>query len=207
MPLARSLVILDELGRGTSTHDGLAIAQAVAEYLHGTDGDGGRPRTLFATHYHELADLDQMLDGVANARMDVLEEGDRVVFLHRVVGGAAGRSYGIHVARLAGMPKRVTERATELLAHLEMRAPSPSVTPVVDASGIGGAPGPASSGRRRSRFVTGDVVHVGSMQLTLFAPEADAVRFALDQIDVDALTPLEALNELSRLKRLARNLP
>ena len=204
---ARSLVILDELGRGTSTHDGLAIAQAVAEYLHGAAGVRGRPRTLFATHYHELADLDQMLDGVANARMDVLEEGDRVVFLHRVVGGAAGRSYGIHVARLAGMPKRVTERATELLAHLESRAIRPSGTPVTDASGIGGTPGAASSGQRRSRIVTGDVVQAGPMQLTMFAPEADAVRNALDQIDVDALTPLEALNELSRLKRLARNPP
>ena len=204
---ARSLVILDELGRGTSTHDGLAIAQAVAEYLHGTAGVGGRPRTLFATHYHELAGLDQMLDGVANARMDVLEEGDRVVFLHRVVGGAAGRSYGIHVARLAGMPKRVTERATELLAHLESRAVRPSGPPVTDASGFGGAPGAASSGRRRLRIVTGDVVQVGPMQLRMFAPEADTVRNALDQIDVDALTPLDALNELSRLKRLARGLP
>ena len=203
----RSLVILDELGRGTSTHDGLAIAQAVAEYLHGAAGSGGRPRTLFATHYHELADLDQMLDGVANARMDVLEEGDRVVFLHRVVSGAAGRSYGIHVARLAGMPKRVTERAAELLAHLESRAVRPSGTPVNDLSAIGGAPGAASLGRRRSRTVTGDVVQAGPMQLTMFAPEADVVRSALDQIDVDSLTPLEALNELSRLKRLAQNLP
>ena len=203
----RSLVVLDELGRGTSTHDGLAIAQAVAEYLHGTAESGGRPRTLFATHYHELADLDQSLDGVANARMDVLEKGDRVVFLHRVVSGAAGRSYGIHVARLAGMPKRVTERATELLAHLETRATRPSGTSMDDFSGVGGASGGASLGRRRSRTVTGDVIKVGAMQLTMFAPEVDIVRGALDQIDVDTLTPLEALNELSRLKRLAQNLP
>ena len=105
------------------------------------------------------------------------------------------------------MPKRVTERAAELLAHLESRAVRPSGTPVNDLSAIGGAPGAASLGRRRSRTVTGDVVQAGPMQLTMFAPEADVVRSALDQIDVDSLTPLEALNELSRLKRLAQNLP
>ena len=101
----KSLVILDEIGRGTSTYDGVAIAQAVVEHLHGPEAG---PRTLFATHYHELAELEHSLPRVRNHRVDVLEEGDRVVFLHRVVPGSAGRSYGIHVARLAGVPRAVT---------------------------------------------------------------------------------------------------
>ena len=143
----KSLVILDEIGRGTSTYDGVAIAQAVVEHLHGPQGG---PRTLFATHYHELAALQGALPRVRNYRVDVLEEGDRVVFLHRVVPGQAGRSYGIHVARLAGVPRAVTRRAEEVLAGLEAvrgdfgqpgaprpasRPDSPPPTPV--------APGPA----------------------------------------------------------------
>ena len=113
----RSLVVLDEVGRGTSTYDGMAIARAMIEYLH--DEPKLRCRTLFATHYHELTELERLLPRVRNLRMDVLEEGDRVVFLHRVVPGGADRSYGIHVAQLAGVPAPVIRRAREILQLLE----------------------------------------------------------------------------------------
>jgi DNA mismatch repair protein MutS len=144
----RSLVVLDEIGRGTSTYDGVAIAQAVVEYLHGAAGSRwaeAGPRTLFATHYHELADLAQRLPRVRNYRMDVLEEGGQVVFLHRVVPGSADRSYGIHVAKLAGVPRDVTRRAEEVLAGLEAQRTSANGMPVVEdatrSPARGGPPG------------------------------------------------------------------
>ena len=113
----RSLVVLDEIGRGTSTYDGLAIARAIVEYIH--NAPELRCKTLFATHYHELTRLEAVLPHVHCSRMDVLEEGDRIVFLHRVVPGGADRSYGIHVADLAGIPKAVVSRARALLSELE----------------------------------------------------------------------------------------
>ena len=111
----RSFVILDEIGRGTSTFDGLSIAWATVEHLH----DVNRCRALFATHYHELTTLSDRLDEVANVTVDVKEWKDEIVFLHKVRAGAADRSYGIHVARLAGLPDAVTHRAREILAILE----------------------------------------------------------------------------------------
>ena len=114
---ARSLVILDEIGRGTITFDGLSIAWAVAEHLH--DSPGLAPRTLFATHYHELSDLARAKDRVGNAHFEAREWGDEVVFLRRLVAGGASRSYGIQVARLAGLPAAVVERAREILSNLE----------------------------------------------------------------------------------------
>ncbi len=118
---ARSLVVLDEVGRGTSTFDGMAIAQAIVEELHDSNRPGGAPKTIFATHYHELTALAASLPYLRTYRVDVLEEGDDVVFLHAVVEGGADKSYGVHVARLAGVPERVTRRAGELLAELERR--------------------------------------------------------------------------------------
>jgi DNA mismatch repair protein MutS len=116
---ARSLVILDEVGRGTSTFDGMAIAQAIVEDLHDERRRNGAPKTVFATHYHELTALAETLPGLRNYRVDVLERGDDVVFLHAVVKGGADRSYGIHVAGLAGVPEHVTRRARQLLHDLE----------------------------------------------------------------------------------------
>jgi DNA mismatch repair protein MutS len=115
----RSLIILDEVGRGTSTYDGMAIARSVLEHLHDEPRLGCR--TLFATHYHELAELETDFPRLRAVRMDVLEQGREVVFLHRVVPGGADRSYGVHVARLAGVPAEVTARAEEILAWLERR--------------------------------------------------------------------------------------
>ncbi|OQY22227.1 MAG: DNA mismatch repair protein MutS [Anaerolineaceae bacterium 4572_32.2] len=126
----RSLLILDEIGRGTSTYDGLSIAWAVVEYLH--NHPQRRARTLFATHYHELTEMSERLPAVRNYSLEVVEEGKRVVFLHKVSPGGADRSYGIHVARLAGVPRPVTQRAEELLAQLEsgeFRPGTPALEP------------------------------------------------------------------------------
>jgi DNA mismatch repair protein MutS len=117
----KSLVILDEVGRGTSTFDGLSLAWSIAEYLH----DQARCRTLFATHYHELTELAQTRRGVNNFNVAVREYGDEVIFLRQIIPGAADRSYGIHVARLAGVPDAVLERAKAILELLEKNAHTP----------------------------------------------------------------------------------
>ena len=117
----RSLLIFDEVGRGTSTYDGVSIAQAILEYLH--DAPQLRSLTLFATHYHELTALAQRLPRLRNFRMEVREEGELVIFLHQVVEGGADRSYGIHVAELAGLPRQVVVRARQVLSELEGQRP------------------------------------------------------------------------------------
>jgi DNA mismatch repair protein MutS len=125
---SRSLLILDEIGRGTSTYDGLSIAWAVVEYLH--NHPERRARTLFATHYHELTAMAEHLPAVRNYSLDVIEEGGHVVFLHKVVPGGADRSYGIHVAQLAGVPRPVIHRAEEMLAQLESGEFRPGTEPL-----------------------------------------------------------------------------
>jgi DNA mismatch repair protein MutS len=134
---SRSLVVLDEIGRGTSTFDGMAIAQSIAEDLHDVERPSGAPKTIFATHYHELTALADRLPRLRTYRLDVLERGDDVVFLHTVVEGGADRSYGVHVARLAGVPERVTRRAALLLRDLETSSPAPAseAAPVPPCSG------------------------------------------------------------------------
>jgi DNA mismatch repair protein MutS len=122
----RSLLVLDEIGRGTSTYDGLSIAWAVVEYLH--NHPERRARTLFATHYHELIEIAETLPAVRNFNLSVIEEGDHVVFLHKVLPGGADRSYGIHVAQLAGVPRPVIHRAEELLTQLESGELRPGTT-------------------------------------------------------------------------------
>ena len=171
----RSLVILDEIGRGTSTYDGMASARAVIEHLHNSPQLGCK--TLFATHYHELTDLERYLPRVRNFRMDVLEEGDRVSFLRRVVPGGADRSYGVHVARLAGVPRAVTRRAEEVLEELERAA---------------------AAQRSREGVAEPEVI-----QLTMFLDSHPLVE-ELARLDVDSLTPLEALNKLYELRGRAR---
>jgi DNA mismatch repair protein MutS len=171
---ARSLVLLDEIGRGTSTYDGVAIAWAVTEYLHDRIGC----KTMFATHYHELMQLPERLEHARNLNVAVRETGDTVVFLHRLESGGTDRSYGIHVAGLAGLPPGVVGRAREVLATLEGEH---RVVP--------GAPLPPPD----------------PGQLTLFAPEP-APHPVLEEIralDLDAMTPLEALNRLAELQRRA----
>ena len=171
---ARSLVLLDEIGRGTSTYDGVAIAWAVTEYLHDRIGC----KTMFATHYHELMQLPERLEHARNLNVAVRETGDTVVFLHRLESGGTDRSYGIHVAGLAGLPEDVVGRAREVLATLEGEH---RVVP--------GAP----------------PLHPDPGQLTLFAAEAapHPVVEEIRALDLDAMTPLEALNRLAELQRRA----
>jgi DNA mismatch repair protein MutS len=173
----RSLLILDEIGRGTSTYDGMAIARSVVEYLH--NRPGLQAKTLFATHYHELTDLAQHLPRVRNYNVAVAEEHGRIIFLRRMVPGGADRSYGVHVAELAGLPKAVVQRAREVLRDLE--------------AGADAREG-ASAGRDPSP------------QLSLFAatPPDDGLRRDLAGMDVEAMTPLEAMTRLFELRDRAR---
>jgi len=131
---SRSLVILDEIGRGTSTYDGVSLAWSITEYLHDRIGC----RSLFATHYHELTKLEASREGVKNYTVQVQEGPEGIVFLHRIAPGSAGRSYGIHVARLAGVPQEVLERAEEVLGELEGQAPAgKSTAPRADSKSNG----------------------------------------------------------------------
>ncbi|MDR1977696.1 MAG: DNA mismatch repair protein MutS [Synergistaceae bacterium] len=176
----RSLVILDEVGRGTSTWDGMSIAWAILEYLHHDCGARISPRVLFATHYHELTCLEDRLKGVKNYSMAVAEGSDGILFLHQVTPRPADRSYGIEVARLAGLPKPVLRRAFELLELFEREGFERSSVP---------DPLPLTHLRE---------------QLTLFSPDADAVVEELADLDVDNLTPMRAMETLYKLREKSR---
>ncbi len=173
----RSLVLLDEIGRGTSTYDGVSIAWAVTEHVHGEVG----ARTIFATHYHELVELTDRLDGVTAYNVAVRETGDGIVFLRRLEPGGCDRSYGVHVARLAGVPQPVIDRARTVLHELEN--------------------GPSGAGSRLARLVSED-----EDQLPLFAEAASGASSPaldrLEELDPERMTPLDALNALAELKRL-----
>jgi DNA mismatch repair protein MutS len=175
---AASLVLLDEVGRGTSTFDGLSIAWAVVESLHA----GSKPRTLFATHYHELTELEQLLPGVKNVHVAVQEAGSEIIFLRRVEPGSANKSYGIEVARLAGLPGEVISRAREILRRHEQSEEklSHELSPGAVADG-GAAPGPP--------------------QQTSFTAIDESVLDAIRRTELDELTPLEALNLLAALQK------
>jgi DNA mismatch repair protein MutS len=172
---ARSLLILDEIGRGTSTYDGISIAWAVVEYIH--NHPRLRAKTLFATHYHELTELAGILSHVRNYNVAVTEEGDKVIFQHRIVPGSANRSYGIHVAQLAGIPRAVINRATEILSELEDHY---------------------DWRERRQR-----VGEVAVQQLPLFSTEPHPVVKEVRQLEIDEMSPLEAINKLYQLQRRA----
>ncbi|MGQ9547908.1 MAG: DNA mismatch repair protein MutS [Roseiflexus sp.] len=195
----RSLIILDEVGRGTSTYDGMAIAQAVIEYIHNEPRLGCR--TLFATHYHELTDLERTLPRLKNYHMAATEQDGRVVFLHELRPGGADRSYGIHVAELAGIPQSVIRRASELLAELEHHAPR-SAPPTVPASGDNRRSAGRASSTDAARNERGRALPDG--QLSLFDLTPGPVIEMLRRIDINQLTPLEALNKLHELQKLAR---
>jgi DNA mismatch repair protein MutS len=178
---SRSLVLLDEIGRGTATYDGLALAWAVTEHLH--ESRGARPRTIFATHYHELTQLSEKLARLANAHVAVKEWGDGVVFLHRIAEGPADRSYGIHVAKLAGLPDSVIARARVVLAELESER---TVEELEKA--------PKQRARRES----------APAALPLFdvpTPAEHPLAEELRKLTPDGITPLEALQRLSEWKK------
>lgn len=173
----RSLVILDEIGRGTSTFDGLSIAWAVAEFLHDWQGRG--IKTLFATHYHELTDLAVTGPRVKNMNVAVKEWGEKIIFLRKLVEGGTNRSYGIQVARLAGLPAKVVERARQVLKHLEQ-----------ETTDVEGLPRLARSSTSRPNE---------PLQLSLFQQADQKLRRRLQGLDLEQLTPIEALNELAKL--------
>jgi DNA mismatch repair protein MutS len=180
----KSLVLLDEIGRGTSTFDGYSIAKAVVEYIHKKDGVG--VRSLFATHYHQLTDLENKLKRVSNYHIAVKEEGDNLVFLRKIVPGATDKSYGIQVARYAGVPKKVTSRAREILKDIEKNA----------------SIGDEDNKKKKKKYT----------QLVFFDPEQSQkqndkedethpVVNELKDLNTNELTPIDALNKLNELQK------
>jgi DNA mismatch repair protein MutS len=193
---ARSLVILDEIGRGTSTYDGLSLAWAVAEHLHERIGC----RTLFATHYHELTELADRFPGVANRNVAVKEWQDQVVFLHQIVPGAADKSYGIHVAQLAGVPGEVNRRAQEILASLEGGARRDAIASQGNHHRREDPPHANGESRGRRRGAGSS----GRFQLTLFEMADHPLLEEIRAADLDTTTPLEALGRLQQWQQRLR---
>ena len=181
---SKSLIILDEIGRGTSTFDGISIAWSIVEYLHGTGQEGG-PKTLFATHYHELTDLSHVLSGVKNYNIQVKEWNDEIIFLRKIVPGGADKSYGIQVARLAGLPKQVLDRAREVLFNLEQSE--------FDEIGV---PKISRSEKRNNIPSFG--------QLGLFPESENPLIQKLSQIDPNEISPKQALDALFELSKILK---
>ncbi len=185
----RSLVLLDEIGRGTSTYDGISIAWAIAEFLH---EHPTRPKTLFATHYHELNEMSASFPRIHNANVAVREVDGKVLFLRKLVPGGSDRSFGIHVAQMAGMPQRVIERANKVLAHLERSH--------------GGNLGENSDAGGPSAVASGGTEGLGrELQLSFFQlddPALEGIRDEIAALDIDTLTPVEALLKLHGIKRM-----
>jgi DNA mismatch repair protein MutS len=177
----KSLLLLDEIGRGTSTFDGLAIAWSVAEYIH--NNKNVKAKTLFATHYHELTELSNIFSRIKNYNVLVEEWEDQVIFLRKIVAGGTDNSYGIHVAQMAGLPKPVIERAREILSNLENKELTPHQLP-------------GMAKRKSGRTVDEN-------QLTIFRDKDEVkIKDKIQKIDINNLTPIEALNKLSELKKI-----
>ena len=193
----RSIVLLDEIGRGTSTYDGISIAWAMVEYLH--NHPKVHAKTLFATHYHELNEMEQMCPRVKNYHVAVKEIDNQIVFLRKLERGGTEHSFGIHVARMAGMPGAIVSRAEEILRNLELVYGSNQIVP-------------NRSPKERSRKSSSQSVREAaesampqSMQLSMFQlddPVLVQIRDQIQGLDLDALTPLEALNKLNEIKKI-----
>lgn len=171
---ARSLILLDEIGRGTSTYDGISIAWSITEFLHGSPF---APKTLFATHYHELNELESKFSRVKNYHITNKEVGNKVIFLRKLAPGGSTHSFGIHVAKMAGMPASLIQRANEMLKHLEETREGPQVRKLESPQ----------------------------IQLTIFdaySTTFEEIRKLIKTIDIDQLTPLEALKKLDEIKKL-----
>ena len=178
----RSLVLFDELGRGTSTYDGISIAWAIVEYIH---EHRGCAKTLFATHYHELNEMEKNFNRIRNYNVSVREVDNKVIFMRKLVRGGSEHSFGIHVAKLAGMPLSIVERAQQILADMESNS-TKNTTPHI---GSGKATLSAPEGMQLSFFQLDD-------------PVLEQIRDEVKTIDINNLTPLEALNKLSEIKKL-----
>jgi len=177
----KSLILLDEIGRGTSTFDGLSIAWSVAEYLHNQLSVAAK--TLFATHYHELTELALMLPRVKNYNVAVKEWGDKVIFLRKIVQGGCDHSYGIQVAQLAGLPAKVINRAKEVLTNLEADELTANDMP------------------RLARPLNGRLIETKTDQLDFFQKQEQKLRDGLEDLDINKLTPIDALNKLFEMKK------
>jgi DNA mismatch repair protein MutS len=196
---SRSLVLLDEIGRGTSTYDGMSIARAIVEYIH-EYGDGAK--TLFATHYHELNDLEEIYPRVRNFHIAVKEVGKNVIFLRKLKEGGVAHSFGLHVARMAGMPKQVLESAEKTLAALENEG-SPLSSP--GRSDISSAAGKSSKKNTVKPYNVreGRVESDGSLQLSFFQledPLLSSLKDTLEGADLNNMTPLQAFDLLRNMK-------
>jgi DNA mismatch repair protein MutS len=179
----RSLVLLDEIGRGTSTYDGISIAWSIAEHLHESPA---QPKTLFATHYHELNELEEKLERVKNFHVTNKESGNKIIFLRKLARGGSTHSFGIHVARMAGMPPSLIERANEILTQLESLHMNDSE----------GSSKPATSQKIKN-------IGAQKMQLSIFDAHSetfDEIRKLLEGMDINRLTPVEALLKLQEIK-------
>jgi DNA mismatch repair protein MutS len=174
----RSLILLDEIGRGTSTFDGISIAWSITEYLH--DHPNLQAKTLFATHYHELNEMSELFPRIRNYKVEVREYGDKVIFLHKVSQGGADHSYGIQVAQMAGLPQFVTSRAKEVLANLESKELTPYEV-------------------KKAKLAK--LKNQDNLQISLFEMKDDSLRKEISDLPINELTPLEALNKLSELKK------
>ena len=182
----RSLVLFDELGRGTSTYDGISIAWAIVEYIH---EQRGHAKTLFATHYHELNEMEESFQRIRNYNVSVREANGKVIFMRKLVRGGSEHSFGIHVAKLAGMPSSIIQRANQILKDLETDHSQTPITNGQETIGSGKATVSAPSGMQLSFFQLDD-------------PVLEQIRDEVKTLDINNLTPLEALNKLSEIKKL-----
>jgi DNA mismatch repair protein MutS len=179
---SKSLILLDEIGRGTSTFDGISIAWSITEYLH--ENESVAAKTLFATHYHELNELSEIFPRIKNYKVEVREFGDKVVFLHRVSPGRADHSYGIQVGQMAGLPLFVTNRAKEVLQNLESKELTPYEV-------------------RKEKLKS--MAQKNENQINMFEIKDDKLRGEIDEIEIEKLTPIDALNKLNELKKKVKN--
>ena len=187
---SRSLVLFDELGRGTSTYDGISIAWAIVEYIH--EHPNARAKTLFATHYHELNEMERSFKRIKNYNVSVKEVNNKVIFLRKLVPGGSEHSFGIHVAKMAGMPKSIVKRSNEILKQLETENRQEGISSK-ETKGI------------KSKPVKGIASAAEGYQLSFFQlddPILSQVRDEIKNTDVNNLTPLEALNKLSEIKKI-----
>ncbi|MCH7909280.1 MAG: DNA mismatch repair protein MutS, partial [Candidatus Hydrogenedentes bacterium] len=183
----RSLILLDEIGRGTSTYDGISIAWAIAEHLH--EYPTAKAKTLFATHYHELNEMAKSLPRIKNYNVSVKEIGNKIIFLRKLVPGGSEHSFGIHVAKMAGMPKNVVERATEIMAHLEKSHANPEKVKKTNGVAKQAAAVPGKKDYQLSFFQLDD-------------PLLEQIKEEIMKTDINTLTPIEALIKLNDIKKL-----
>jgi DNA mismatch repair protein MutS len=179
----RSLILLDEIGRGTSTYDGISIAWSIAEYLH--DNGQAAPKTLFATHYHELNELANKFDRIKNFQVSTKEVGQQVIFLRKLIEGGSNHSFGIHVARMAGMPRTIVERAASILTTLEQKS--------------------IENNELEEKIKS---IPTQAYQLNIFEKETDPalakIKEAILDLDINGMTPIDCMLKLNELKKMIK---